>query len=86
MDALEILKELRDITCKSKECFGYEANFRFNSAYITRLESAIKELTALNNKTCEGCTSFVNGSCDDYKGHYCIRNTFMEDRYCSNDN
>jgi len=55
LEALEILKELQEITFKSKECFGYEANFRFNQAYIYRLNEAIKELEALENRSCESC-------------------------------
>lgn len=56
--ALEALKEIQDITFKSKECFGYEANFRFNDAYISRLNEAIKELEELKNRSCINCRFF----------------------------
>ena len=48
----------------------------------TMLYELEAELEALQEtKTCETCESYINGTCTDNKGHYCIYGKYMEDYY-----
>lgn len=70
LKALEILKEKREICVRIFEGDDYSDGLDYYENKIIKLDEAIAELEALNNRSCENCKHYKQSLTQIYKTCY----------------
>ena len=82
LDCTDMVFSLRERVAKLEALQDEVKELNYKSTILQSENDKLKLwLNAQESKNCESCDSYVNETCTDNKGHYCIYGKYMEDYY-----